>query len=229
MLLSARNHMKLTEELCVRHNMSDCAIRSTRTKNPSSRLAGYVVLQGLDSDNEVGEIALKRLWYEVLDTIIAEMNSRFGGEQLLLMKCARGCLPHTDQFMDLDTVEAASKICHVNIDSSEVSIFRKFVLQKLSRGAEFDCLATLMVIVDKDVFPTIHFLLQYLLTLPMTSCTVERMFSTMARVKTKHRTTMLTIRLSNLSILSFERELVSKVSYDNIIDIFKQKPRRLLF
>lgn len=113
------------------------------------------------------------------------------------MKCSLVCLPHADQLMDLPTLEAPSIIFHVKIDSSEVRIFRKSVLQKLSRGAEFDCLATFMVIVDKNVFLCIYFVLQYLLTLAMTSDTVERMFSIMARVKTKHRTTLLTIRLFN--------------------------------
>ena len=59
-----------------------------------------------------------------------------------------------------------------------------------------------------DIFPNVSALLQAIITLPMTSCTVERVFSTENRIKNRPRASMGTIRLNNLSLLSFERELL---------------------
>ena len=41
----------------------------------------------------------------------------------------------------------------------------------------------------------------------MTSCLVERVFSSVNRIKTANRSTMLTTRLMSLCLLTFEREL----------------------
>ena len=62
----------------------------------------------------------------------------------------------------------------------------------------------------------------------MTSCLVERVFSSVNRIKTANRSTMLTTRLMSLCLLTFERQLTVTLDFDEIIDIFKSKPRRLL-
>lgn len=64
-----------------------------------------------------------------------------------------------------------------------------------------------------DIFPGMNFLLRALITLPMMSCSV---FSA-----------MVTERLNNLTLLSFERELTETLDYDEIISIFNSKARRL--
>ena len=83
-------------------------------------------------------------------------------------------------------------------------------------------------LLDKDIFPEIYKLYVFLMTLPSTSCTVERMFSTMNKIKTKSRFSMLTTRLSNLSVLSFENEITKDLDLDEIVNMFKKKSRRLL-
>ena len=39
---------------------------------------------------------------------------------------------------------------------------------------------------------------------------------------------MLTTRLNSLCLLTFERDITVTLDYDEIIDVFKSKPRRLL-
>lgn len=58
----------------------------------------------------------------------------------------------------------------------------------------------------KDIFPNINWLLQALITVLITSCTVERLFSTVNKIKTSNRATMLTCQLNSLSFLWFEKE-----------------------
>ncbi len=66
-----------------------------------------------------------------------------------------------------------------------------------------------------------------MVTLPMTACTVEILFSTAHRIKTRLRSSMSTLRHNNLSLLSMERELADSLDNEDIIAIFNSKPRRL--
>ena len=65
----------------------------------------------------------------------------------------------------------------------------------------------------RDIFPNMNSLLRALLTLPMITCTVERLFPAVNRMKTGTRATMLTDRLNSLTQLSFERELTDSLEY----------------
>nr|CAH7730301.1 unnamed protein product [Callosobruchus chinensis] len=60
---------------------------------------------------------------------------------------------------------------------------------------------------NRDFFPNIHRLLRILATIPITTTTPERSFSTMKRVKTWSRNKMRNERLSSLALLSIQWEL----------------------
>nr|CAH7764426.1 unnamed protein product [Callosobruchus chinensis] len=60
---------------------------------------------------------------------------------------------------------------------------------------------------NRDFFPNIHRLLRILATIPITTTTPERSFSTMKRVKTWSRNKMGNERLSSLALLSINWEL----------------------
>lgn len=92
---------------------------------------------------------------------------------------------------------------------------------------EFSSLMEVMDICAPDIFPNLNNLLRIIVTLPMTSCSVERLFSTSGRIKTHLRTSMCTGRVNNLALLSFEKELCESLDYDEIISVFNTKPRRL--
>lgn len=89
---------------------------------------------------------------------------------------------------------------------------------------------SLMEVLDNcpgEIFPNVSALLRVVITLPMTSCTQERLFSTMNRIKTRLRVSVSTPHLNNFTLLSFEQELSEPLDYDEIISIFNSKPRRL--
>jgi hypothetical protein len=70
-------------------------------------------------------------------------------------------------------------------------------------------------------------LLQLLATLPVTTCSSERSFSTLRRIKTYLRSTMGSERLNGLAMLSIHRDIQVEVSA--VIDKMAEKPRRLPF
>ncbi|CAN7977490.1 unnamed protein product [Ixodes persulcatus] len=77
------------------------------------------------------------------------------------------------------------------------------------------------------MFPVIQKLLQIMATLPVTTSTSERSFSTLRRLKTYLRNTTGALRLNGLALLNVHREV--SVSADESLDELATKPRRLDF
>lgn len=75
--------------------------------------------------------------------------------------------------------------------------------------------------------PCIKKLLQIMVTLPVTTCTSERSFSTLRRLKTYLRSTMGSDRLNGLALLNIHRDI--PVQPSEIIEKLCEKPRRLPF
>lgn len=65
------------------------------------------------------------------------------------------------------------------------------------------------------VFPTLYMLLKICVTLPVSSCSVERSFSKLKLLKTKLRSTMIESRLEHLMIINCERDI--PVDKENVI------------
>ena len=80
----------------------------------------------------------------------------------------------------------------------------------------------------QQAFPTIISLLTGAITLPVSSTTTERTFSKMKLIQTTARNSMSDTRLSDLSLLAIERDII--VDYEDIIDEFanQHKNSRLL-
>lgn len=80
-------------------------------------------------------------------------------------------------------------------------------------------------------FPSVKKALEILITLPCTTCTVERSFSSLRRIKTWLRSTMAEDRLNGLALLSIHRKEVmlnEKVFIKKVLDKFALDPRKLL-
>jgi len=80
-------------------------------------------------------------------------------------------------------------------------------------------------------FPTIDLALQIAMSLPCTTSTVERSFSTLRRVKTWTRATMVEERLSGLVMLSVHRRMIAKhiaAITKEVVDRFTVNKRRML-
>ena len=80
--------------------------------------------------------------------------------------------------------------------------------------------------------PAIRHACNILLPLHATTCTVERLFSTLRRVKTWLRSTMSSERLSVLCMLSVHEELIDKDRagfINKVVNKFSNDKRRLQF
>ena len=79
------------------------------------------------------------------------------------------------------------------------------------------------IIIETEVaesFPNVETALRLFLTLMVTNCSGERSFSVLKRVKNYLRSTMSQTRLSALSLLSIESEILRSLNYNDIINNF---------
>ena len=108
-----------------------------------------------------------------------------------------------------------------------MKVFRSFIARQ--DESQLETLIDVLDIIDKDIFPDVYNLYQILVTIPQTSCKVERMFSSVKRIKTRLRSQMTSERLSNLALLSIEKDVRDALRYSDVIEHFKRmKHRRLL-
>lgn len=80
---------------------------------------------------------------------------------------------------------------------------------------------------NEQLFPNIFCLLKILATLPVTTATPERSFSTLKRLKTYLRNSTGETRLTGLALMSVHREV--NIDTDKVIDKFSQSSRRKEF
>ncbi|XP_060845783.1 52 kDa repressor of the inhibitor of the protein kinase-like [Rhopalosiphum padi] len=78
---------------------------------------------------------------------------------------------------------------------------------------------------NANIYPNVHFILKILCTLPVSTSTPERMFSSLKRIKTYLRNTMSEKRLNGLAMLAIHNDII--FSNEEVIDELAKKPRNL--
>lgn len=185
------------------------------------------------------ELSCKMLFYEIIDTIIMQLNVRFNDIDKL-------------QFLQLGDVtkfkEYSVKFPKSGLNSLKntfTNIFQDFnklkteleVLYNDSMYHNLQHVYDLIKIFESDglkkVMPEVYKLFALILTIPSTSVSVERSFSCLKRIKTYLRNSTCQQRLSSLSTISIEKLLIQQLKenelfYDNIINMYaRQKDRAI--
>ena len=72
-----------------------------------------------------------------------------------------------------------------------------------------------------EVLPHFWKAVQILAAIPVTSCSSERSFSGLRRLKTYLRSTMSSERVFNLAVINIERYFANRVDISSVIDVFE--------
>ena len=207
----------------------------SETHRVSKRKACYDETPG----NKVVLIGSKKFEVESYNTIIdsllsglthrleayTEINSRFS--VLFDMECgetelrARATALSQSYPADLDGTDFAEEILQ----------FRSYVRSDLKTCASP---ANLLQVVLKSglqtTFPNVFVALRLFLTLPVSNCEGERTFSRLKRIKNELRTSMGQNRLSALSLMAIESDLVKELDFEDLVAGFaKAKSRKKNF
>ena len=171
-------------------------------------------------------------YFTSLDKVLAEIEARFGGNDQDVL-CALNDITLSDSpairsfnlvssyySLDRDLLQADQRLfCQ----------FKKAHLEPQSLKTAADVIETLHANRLFEMVPEFSKVVSILAVIPATSCSAERSFSELRRLKTYLRSTMRQSRLNSLAIISIERAYGNRVivdSIDKIIDTFGQRHGR---
>lgn len=192
---------------------------------------------------DMTETSYRHLYYEILDTLIMQMKTRFESRKDLQFVSLldstnfgkfKNCFPENlvtslkepySSLFDIIRLKNELKVFYSESDSDE-SAFENKPLEDI-------CLYMKTHELD-EVYSELYKLVKLVLTLPSTTAGVERSFSALKRINTYLRATQGQTRLSNLGILSIEKELLLEVKqlpnfYDVVTEKFAARNRRVDF
>lgn len=173
----------------------------------------------------------RTIYLPFLDSILQEFANRFEGQSGAVSHLVSVVPSHIDSYSNKDLLPA-------------VEVYSQFVASRVELSAEFDTwkqkwqsvkvcdrpatAVDTLPVCSHDSFLNIHSLLVITATLPVTTATAERTFSSLRLLKSYVRTVMGTDRLAGLTLLYLHRDV--SVTVDEVIDVFaRQCSRRLEF
>jgi hypothetical protein len=161
-----------------------------------------------------------------LDTLIQNLSDKFLNENAGILSSFQILLPGFSAIEKVDDLHHLSPYFDDRVSESAVKAEYKLWCEKLS-GLEKDAgILEVLDFCDTSRFPTIKYLLSVLATLPVTTASAERSFSTLKRIKTYLRNSTGNERLSALAVLSIHRNF--SIDPNEVLEIMAaRKSRRL--
>ena len=178
----------------------------------------------------------KRLFYEVIDVIRSSMENRFKELPSLMFINLLDCRKfheYKDHFPEsLFSCLKTSYGRFFDFDALKSELTVLFSDNEMHKDTASKLYEYLLMQDLVDVFPEVSKLAQLIITIPASSSSAERSFSTLKRIKTYLRNTQEQQRVSSLSLLSIEKQLLADLRRqpnfnDDVIDIFSRKHRRI--
>ena len=174
----------------------------------------------------------RTIYVPYMDSLIQSLESRFGESNtpyfhIFALHPREMQQTERDEFKHI--VSSVKEM--YGIDNLVEEALAWYDVQK-HKPLDDNSLGMIELVKQNTMFPAVRKAILIALTLPATSCTVERYFSTMRRVKNWLRSTMSDTRLSGLCMLSVHRNKVNSQKTElmnRVIDNFGREPRRLQF
>ena len=178
-------------------------------------------------------------FHEIFDSILLQLEARFGSMEKLEFIELLDC----NKFKQYDVnfpVKAFESLKKSYLGFFEFSRLRSELsaLYSHEQFAKKNVAELLKYILESDLhtgLPEIYKLMNLVMTIPITTASVERSFSALKRIKSYLRSSQSEERLSNLSLISIERHLLKDLMADRekfygfVIEEFCKKTRRVEF
>ncbi|CAF1939544.1 unnamed protein product [Rotaria magnacalcarata] len=232
-LRNEENFSKIFDQInqfCADNNADlNVKVKERRLKTTSTRLKNFLVTSTI-GEREIIDCECKyrtSIFYPVIDSIILEKRDRFSTTNMDTLRAVSSLSPESSTFLELTELKALCLMlqCDTSLLKNEIQVFKPMLNQSKSKNITDLFFETLPF---QQAFPNIIRLTICSMTIPVSSTTTERTFSKMKLIKTIARNSMSDTRLSDLSLLAIERDIV--VDYENIIDAFvaQHKNSRIL-
>ena len=171
--------------------------------------------------------AYKRVYYETLDRLLTALRSRYSrGDHQLLVETEKALVTG-------EPTAIARSAAFFGLDPDRTSLHVQMCRDVCrQRGKELNSLADIVSALQdaslRGILPDCVALVKLLLTVPATSCTAERSFSILRRLKTWLRSTISQERLSQGALLTSYPDKLSALEMENEMREFvSQTPQRM--
>ena len=172
----------------------------------------------------------RALYYPLLDHLIRELEDRLLSPEERFL--AQYLIPHKQEGLTDEIRNRLYEAYKDDLPAADQGVFNGEITRWKTRWAQTTdkprSLATTLAVTNCELYANVSVCLTILLTMPVSTASAERSFSTMRRVKTYLRATMLTERLSSLALLHAHKHM--PINIDSVIQRFSErKNRRLAF
>lgn len=235
---SKRNDFDKYEEAAKKISHTDEYVQSlTRTRTKNVRLNPLDYGKAQDANLSPKEKYKVSAFIPVVDQLSVSLTERLHAYEAVRSRF--GFLNHIEK-MDAENLHAAAEaLVKVYPDDLEPSLGNELVqfvslIDSYKKEKDFGTdqspeLFYYQILENQNfraTFPNLEIALRMYLVLMVTNCTGERSFSKMKIIKNRLRTTMGQNRLSKLSLLSIESDLLRELDFNEIINYFSAKKAR---
>lgn len=178
----------------------------------------------------------RKLFFEIVDLSLTSLNSRFESDTIQL-------LDNFESFI-IKKTESPEHVMKFyereNFDADRLTLHRNMIIDLMTQDAQkygppkstADIVKYLRENLNVlELVSEMRKLIRIILTVPSSTCTCERCFSALRRLKTYLRSTLLAERLNHLSILHVHRNITHKINIEALMDefILKNNYRKTTF
>lgn len=166
----------------------------------------------------------RKNYYEIFDQDVSSSKSRFDTDNAKFFKTLEKFA--TGDLTDNNAVNKIIEFYKGDFDKetlcSDRELFLSLVKRKNAKASNLKQIVEFLKANDwcVDTLPEFSRFIRLLLTTPGSSCSTERSFSVLRRIKTYLRSTMRQERLNNVAILHVYNELVNDLDLDSLMDTF---------
>ena len=223
--------------------------RAKRQRKLPSYLKDSVITAPMPQFRSTQDVTeLRALAVDIIESFKSELDGRFSGENVKLWKALQALSPdhNEEEFLNYKLLIPLLEYCYTipyfkgimgelgdakETLKSECRIFKRLFLIQWSLISPDDKLRTTEILTQYSQTLTaakiIHILFKFAMIAGYSTATVECAFSARKRIDTDHRRRLTPYKQGNLTLLHFEKKLTKSVSFDEFLEMWKLKPRRL--
>ena len=204
----------------------DAKVPRTRPSRRLQDLTGETPAAANDSSQQTAKDYFRiTVYYTTIDKVVSELQSRFeGNDQEVLCALGEIIFSHSPSINNIQTVSN-----FYGVESEMLSIENYDCGDPCQRKNAAVIVKTMHQNGLHDILPVLYKVASILARIPATSCSAERSFSALRRIKTFLRSTMGQDRLSSIAVINIERKYANKTMQNDmqrIIDIFGSRSNR---
>ncbi|XP_045917077.1 uncharacterized protein LOC123978021 [Micropterus dolomieu] len=174
----------------------------------------YVVEECNVHEDPSDETELRRMYFSCNDAVCGEMKERFGERNCMLMDVLRSLDPEDSAFLDVSKVKPLLDLTNTPIVESEYTVAHQFLSMQMKDSSPASggkwTMKKLLQHFQKPLvaMPSVMTALKHALTFGASTALCEN--TTLKKILTEHRLSMLHRRKANLIKLAFEKDLTKK-------------------